>query len=144
MAAQPSSADVSREIRVVFGRLQRRLREIADADDLTSPQAAALSTLRKHGPASASELADREGVRPQSIATIVAALEQRGLVRRDPDPGDGRRLIVSLTDDGQGRADGTLSARAEWLTGAVEERYDDAERRTLAEALVLLDRLSHA
>jgi DNA-binding MarR family transcriptional regulator len=101
-----------------------------------------LSRLDKDGPASASELAGAERIRPQSMATLLAALDELGLVRRDPDPRDGRRQQVSLTPLGSERIEGDRQAREEWLAQAIQERYTDTERRTLVEALTLLDRLT--
>jgi DNA-binding MarR family transcriptional regulator len=137
------AADVARDLKVVFGRLRRRLREVADADDLTPSQASALSRLLRTGPDTASGLASADGVRPQSMAATLAPLEQRGFVRRDQDPDDGRRQLVSLTDAGRERAEGTRQAREEWLTRALQE-YTEAERRTIADALTLLDKLTES
>lgn len=142
VGASASASAVARDVRVVFGRLRRRLQEVATAEDLTASQTSVLVRLGTGGAASASALAGAERVRPQSMATTLAALQQRGFVRRDPDPEDGRRQLVSLTATGRERAVGERAARHGWLADAVAERYTDAERATLAEALTLLDRLT--
>src|SRR5246127_1565684 len=139
-----SAVTAARELRVLFSRLRRRVRELAIGDDLTPPQTAVLTRLWKEGAASASGLADAEGVRPQSMATIVAALEQRGLIERTPDPEDGRRQVVSLTGQGRRRAESDRQARQEWLARAIQERYSERERRIILEALSLLERLTES
>src|ERR1700753_4357015 len=102
----------------MFSRLRRQLRGLATDEDLTPSQTAVLIRVWKEGASSASALAGAEGVRPQSMATIVTALEQRGLIERTPDPEDGRRQIVSLTKDGKRRAESDREVREEWLTSA--------------------------
>ncbi len=136
-----SAAAAARDLRVVFSRLRRQLRGLAIDGDLTPSQTAVLTRLWKEGAASAGVLAGAERVRPQSMATIVAALEQRGLVERTPDPEDGRRQVVSLTKTGRQRAESDRQVREEWLARAIHDRYSERERRTILDALALLERL---
>lgn len=139
-----SAATAARDIRVVFSRLRRRLGDVEVGNDLTPSQTAVLTRLWKEGPSSASELAGAERVRPQSMATILAALGQRGLIERTPDPEDGRRQVVSLTEVGRQRAESDRQVREEWLARALQERYSEAERRIMLDALSLLERLTES
>lgn len=134
----------SRGLRVLVPRLRRRLREVSAGEDLTASQTSALARLAREGASSTSALAGAERVRPQSMAATLAALEERKLVQRASDPDDGRRQLITLTEDGHQRAEGAEAAREEWLTRALQERYSDAERDTIIEALGLLDRLSQS
>ncbi len=136
-----SALTAARDVRVTFGRLRRRLRQFAAADDLTPSQTAVLLRLAKDGPASTSQLAGAERVRPQSMAATVAGLDQHGLVARAPDPTDGRRQLITLTSLGHRRAEIDRKAREGWLARAFEDRYTEAERLAVIEALALLDRL---
>ncbi|MFF2147697.1 MarR family winged helix-turn-helix transcriptional regulator [Kitasatospora sp. NPDC058190] len=133
----------ARELRAVFSRLRRTLQEkIQGASDLTPSQTAVLSRLIGDGPASASVLAAAERVRPQSMAATLAALEEHGLVGRRPDPEDGRRQLVSLTEAGLAWIADSRRAREEWLARALQEEFTEAERATVLAALPLIDRLN--
>ncbi|MFX0579623.1 MarR family winged helix-turn-helix transcriptional regulator [Nocardia nepalensis] len=139
-----SAVRAASEVRVVFGRLRRRMRELAADDDLSPSQAAVLSRLDKDGAASTSELAAAERVRPQSMAMTVAALDRYGFVERRPDPADGRKQSLSLTAAGRARLQGDRRVRQEWLARTLHERCTEAQRRTILEALALLDDLAQS
>jgi len=128
------------ELRAVVGRLRRRLRDVSTPAGLTPSQTSVLGALAKND-ATAAALAAAERIRPQSMAATLAALEQQGLVERRPDPDDGRRQVVSLSTAGRARIDGDRAARQEWLAREFAEKFTEAERRTLLDALSLLERL---
>ena len=89
----------------VVGRLDRVLRRHLDErlrpQGLTTPQYTTLSILRSPGVLSNARLARRALITPQSMSQILAGLEDRGLIRRKPDPGHGRMLRVELTGPGR-------------------------------------------
>ncbi|MFF3610764.1 MarR family winged helix-turn-helix transcriptional regulator [Streptomyces sp. NPDC002580] len=137
-----SAARAAQDLRVAFSLLRRRIREVSEGQDLTPSQVSALTLVSKSGAATASALAATEGVRPQSMAATLAALDRYGLIQRNPDPGDGRRQLVTLTDAGRERVEGTRQARSEWLAQAFQERCTEGERQTVIEAMALLERLA--
>lgn len=143
-AISESSVRAAREVRTVVGRLRRRLKETYDAEGLTPSQTSALSRLSKNGPASTSDLAAAERVRHQSMASTLAALAERGLIQRRPDPEDGRRQLVSCSEAGHAFLDDKRRAGEEWLALTLQAQYTEQERRLLLEALALLDRLTQA
>ncbi|GAA2605830.1 MarR family winged helix-turn-helix transcriptional regulator [Paractinoplanes durhamensis] len=143
MTETPASARrAASEVRTVYSRLRRRLREVADLGDLTPSQTSVLSRLSKDGPATASMLATLERIRPQSMAALVAALAERGLIDRTPDPTDGRRQQISLSEAGRQVVEGSRREREEWLAEALARDFTEAERQTVIEAMGLLDRLA--
>jgi DNA-binding MarR family transcriptional regulator len=137
-----SSVVAARELRAMFSRLRRKLRELATADDLTPSETAVLIRLIKDGPASTSQLAGAERVRPQSMATTLSGLDRHGLIERKPDPEDGRRQLITLTPRGRKHAESDRKVRDEWLVLAMQDRYTEHERQVINEALSLLQRLT--
>ena len=144
MQLSESAVRAASDVRVIIGRVRRRLKELASQDDLTPSQTAVLSRIDKEGPASASELAAAERVRPQSMAAIIGALREADLIERHPDPEDGRRQVVSLTTSGRHRLQGDRRVRQEWLAQALQEHCTESERQTIIKALVILDRAVEA
>jgi len=137
-----SAIQTAHEVRTVISRLRRRLRQAYDTEGLTPSQTSVLGRLDKDGPASTSELAAAEGVRHQSMAATLAALEERGLIQRRADPRDGRRHMVSVSPTGRVFLDDKRRAGEEWLARALQDRYTERERQKVLEALVLLQRLA--
>jgi DNA-binding MarR family transcriptional regulator len=143
-ADDPDSARawaLAAQIRVLTGKLKRRLREQAHLGDLTWSQAAALSRLERDGPATVSTLARAEGVRPQSMGATVSALEAAGLLAGAPDPADGRQTILSLTAACRERIEAGRAAREDWLFRAIQTKLAPDEQEQLASAVELLERL---
>lgn len=79
----------------------------AELDDLTRPvgltalQYTALTVLERHPDLTAAHLARHSFVTSQSMADMVTALLDRGLIERHRDPADRRRLVIALTPAGQ-------------------------------------------
>ncbi|WP_230422134.1 MarR family winged helix-turn-helix transcriptional regulator [Catenulispora pinistramenti] len=141
-AQAPEPAHAARELRVLVGRLRRRLREVDDVHELTASQLAVLGRLDRDGPASTSDLAKAEHVRPQSMAATIAALDERGMIARRQDPADGRRQLLELTPAADDAVRGSRQARDEWLECALRERFSAEELATVVAALGFLERLS--
>ncbi|HWB47112.1 MAG TPA: MarR family transcriptional regulator [Hyphomicrobiaceae bacterium] len=104
---------------------------------LTPTQFAALFRLYEDGPLSQNELGRLTAMDPATIKGVVARLERRGLVERRPDPGDQRRISVSLTVAGRGMIPNLL-AKAEQATKVTLTPLNSAEAANL---LALLRRL---
>jgi DNA-binding MarR family transcriptional regulator len=136
------AAALSAELRAVFGKLKRRLREQADVGDLTPSQVSALLRLETDGPATTSNLARAEGMRPQSMASVVAALEAAGLVSGAPDPKDGRQTLILLTETCRTWIREGRAARQDWLARKIQAHLSSQEQEVLTAAVELLKRLA--
>lgn len=132
---------MAQDLRSLLGKLKRRLREQAHVGDLTPSQVSVLLRLEKEGPATASGLARAEGMRPQSMGSVIAALEDAGLVSGGPDPTDGRQTLLSLTNACRKWVEEGRAARQDWLTRTLQARLSPEEQDKLAEAVELLKRL---
>jgi len=132
------AAPLAGELRVVLGRLIRRLRA---EHGFSLAQGAVLGRLDREGPQSVSDLAGKERMRPQSMAQTVSDLESEGLAERSPDPGDRRRALISLSEDGRTLLTASRQRREGWLERAIEELPGE-DRATVERAVVLLAQLA--
>jgi DNA-binding MarR family transcriptional regulator len=127
-------------------RLRARLRlESAPSDvSWTWSQLVTLKRIVVDGPTSVSALAQAEHVRPQSMAETVSALKQLGLVVAGPDPSDGRKTLISATDEGRTLTATVPALREAWLETAIADLTDAAERDALRVAIAVMNRLADA
>lgn len=135
------AAALAQELRALVGKLKRRLREQTRVGEMSPSQTAVLMRLDREGPATVSGLARGEGMRPQSMAPVVAALEALGLIGGVQDPTDGRQTILSLTQAARQLIQEGRAARQDWLFRRIGERLSEAEQAELARALGLVRRL---
>src|SRR5258708_35963190 len=128
------------ELSLAIGQLMRRLRTEANPGELSWSQITTLARLDKIGWMTTADLARSEFVKPQSMRTTLAVLEQQGLVQRRPHPTDGRQVLFGLTADGiEARRQRSL-AKPEWLLADLA-RLDPAEQEALIPAASLVNAL---
>ncbi|QGW26291.1 MULTISPECIES: MarR family winged helix-turn-helix transcriptional regulator [unclassified Dietzia] len=116
-------------------------RRFAEHRTLSMGKVGILARLDRLGALTATDLAAHERISHQAVAGAVRELEAMGLVSRNPDPSDGRRVLVSLTGSGRTRLVAERSAGQEWLIRAVTDELSESDRATLAAAVPLLVRL---
>ncbi len=120
-------------------RLMKRLRH-SQAErlaplGLTPAQERALRVIaRGDEPPRMTEIADRLGIAPRSLTTVVDALEKAGLVRREIDPRNRRAILLRLTEGGVAVRDDLREARRRAAEDLFAPLSDD-QRRTLADLL---------
>ncbi len=139
----PTAESDAAELMQAVGVLLRRVRGEAGGEGLSWSQAAALGRLERGGAMTTAELARAEMVKPQSMGTLLAELETDGLVQRAPHPTDGRQILFSLTAAGVAARRQRHAAKLAWLAAAIG-RFDADERRTLAGAISLVQRLGES
>jgi DNA-binding MarR family transcriptional regulator len=129
-------------LRSAVMRLSRRLRHQRVDESLSPTEMSVLGTLARCGSATPGELARKEHVQPPSMTRIVAMLEDKGLVRRDPHPDDRRQVVVRQTEQAEAMLEKSRSKRNIWLS-QLAEGLDEKERAVLRQAAPVLEKLAH-
>jgi DNA-binding MarR family transcriptional regulator len=106
-AAPPTLLYLMKQVELA---VRARLDELVRPAGLTALQYTALTVLERHPDLTSAHLARNSFVTSQSMADMVTSLRARGLIDRHQDPGDGRRLVLSLTEDGRRLLDGYRQA----------------------------------
>jgi DNA-binding MarR family transcriptional regulator len=144
VTASPDVHDVATALLVSVGLLRRRLRQTVVEGELSLPETSALSRLDRDGPTTPSALARIEQISPQSMGATLGALEARGLVDRRPDPKDGRRVVLSVSEAGRAVLRDKRTARAERLAAALSSGFTPEELARLMAAAPLIERLAQS
>jgi DNA-binding MarR family transcriptional regulator len=128
-------------LRSAVMRLSRRLRNQRVEESLTPTEMQVMATLARCGSATPGELARKEHVQPPSMTRIIAMLEEKGLVRREPHPEDRRQVVVSSTEQAESIIEQSRAKRDAWLaelaTGLTPEEW-----AVLRAAAPVLERLA--
>jgi DNA-binding MarR family transcriptional regulator len=106
-----SNVDEAERIYLFVQHLGRRLREADALAGLTAARYSAMASLRFHGSTNIGELAADERVKAPSMTRLVRDMERDGLVRRCPDPDDGRGVLIVLTARGAALFDRARAAK---------------------------------
>ena len=136
--AQPDEDIIVRAVM----RLARELRHAAGPTELTGAALGLLATLHRDGAMSAVELAQREGLQPQSLSRLLAQLDKDRLIDRSVDDKDARRHVIVLTQSGLGALARSIHRRREWLADRMAERLNAEEQEALLDAAELMLRMA--
>ncbi|WP_406440487.1 MarR family transcriptional regulator [Streptomyces sp. NBC_00631] len=141
----PTGADqeflaLERELTVLLRRARASQGEMAREvhPDLESAAYGLLVRLDECGGQRATELAGYIGVGKATMSRQLRALEELGLIAREPDPADGRAWLVALTDEGRRRVGTVREARR----GRYVRQLAHWERPEVAELARLLHQLN--
>ena len=138
--ATPDPAAVAR-LRLVLARLYRQMAQASSEDrELTFSQLSALARTGEYGPLRIGELAAHEQVAAPSLTRTVHPLAAAGLIRKEPDPSDGRSWLVSITPAGRELLGKVRRERSELLSRRLS-RLTPEQLDTLLAALPVLELL---
>lgn len=127
--------------------VRSRLDEMLRPAGLTALQYTALTVLERHPNLTSAQLARNSFVTSQSMADMVTALQEQGLVDRHRDPEDRRRLVLTVTARGRRLLDkyrGRVAAlEAEMLAGLTARQAVELRRSLLSCRAALAEHPPH-
>jgi DNA-binding MarR family transcriptional regulator len=135
---------LARTIRRSVHRIARRLRVERSTHDLSLSKRSVLGRLFREGALTATDLAARERIQPQSLTRLVAELEERGFIARRPDESDRRQLQIEITPEGRDLLIRDARRQDKWLAAAMSSSMTPIERELLALGAQLLESLADA
>jgi DNA-binding MarR family transcriptional regulator len=134
-----SDLELAPRLRLAVTRLARRLRQ-QSGEGLTPSQTSALASIERNGALTPSELATIERIQRPTATRVLAALADRGLVRRETDVADRRVIRLKITPAGANVLRRSRSRKNAYLDRRLRE-LDPEELQTLERAVALIERL---
>lgn len=140
-AAAPEmiETELATRMRLAIGRLNRRLSRRA-VGGLTPSQLSVLVTVEQHGPMRLGDLAIREVITPPTVTRLVASLQERDLISRVPDPGDGRAALIELSSEGHALLEQIRRQTTAFIASRIA-RLDPVTRAQVGQAVIVLEEL---
>lgn len=119
---------------------KRMFEQACEANQLTPTQFIALVTIKDLDETRMTQLADRMGLTPGAVSTLVDRLVDNGLVERRHEPADRRAVFVRLTEKGTallGHAQVCKHQMVRQVMRQLDAATSEALNRSLAELLTL-------
>ena len=108
---------------------------------LPAPQLSALSVIVYGGPITLGALAAAEQVRPPTMTRLIAAMEDGGLIEREPDKEDRRVVRIRATTKGQRILEEGRDRRIA-VIGQALATLPDADVKAIAVALDAIEKVA--
>jgi DNA-binding MarR family transcriptional regulator len=133
---------LERELGVLIRRVRRVIGERARAvhRDLQPASYLMLTFLAAEGPQRSSVVSEKFNVDKGAISRQVQHLCDLGRLVREPDPADGRAMLISASPDAVRRLEAVDSGRREWLDQQLAE-WTETDLRDFVSGL---ERYNHA
>lgn len=118
---------LEQEVGVLIRRVRRVIGERARAvhPDLQPASYLMLTHLAAEGPQRSSAMSERFNVDKGAISRQVQHLCDLGLLEREPDPVDGRAMLISASADAVRRMESIDHERRKWLDSQLAEWSED-------------------
>ena len=131
---------VANRLRPVLLKLNRHLRHEIHSLGVSGGQVSLLVTIQRHPGIGIRELASLERMSAPGMSKYVSALEDAGLVGRDPAGPDRRRVGLRIRPEGERVLRSVKSRRTAWLAARLQG-LSQAELRALDAAIEPLEQL---
>ena len=139
--AEVEGADLGGQLRSAIGRLYRRFRSERPEGSLGDAALAVLTHLHKHGAQTLTALSEHDRVSPASMSQTVNRLTSVGYAVRTRDPDDRRKVLFSVTAEGDELASATRAQRNAWLDQRLQALSAE-DRAVIARATALLSSIA--
>ena len=136
-AALPRQLSLGYQVNHLARLLAQALGERIAPLGVVPGQFAQLLALYEQDGLTQAELCARVQIEQPTMANTLARMERDGLVERVPDPADGRRSLILLTEHAR-QIEGDLVNAARGVNAAATRDLDDAQVRTFLDTLVAL------
>ncbi|HEX4292367.1 MAG TPA: MarR family transcriptional regulator [Trebonia sp.] len=136
-------AELVARLRGVIPRLAREFNDTSTGEGLTPTQYSVLALVRSRGPLGLAELTELEGLNPTMVSRVIKVLDERGLIRRMPDPHDLRAARLAATPMGEQMHDRVRTQRTQVLSERLG-RLSPETAETLLAAVPAMEALAEA
>ena len=130
-------------LRTIASKLFHVLRgKMQDNNNLSLTEVITISNLYNYQPLSPTAMAAMVQVKTQTMNDVINRLDKLGFIVRTPSETDKRRVNISLTTSGSGKVETDRLVRDQWLTGVIRDKLNAAEKKILADAVAILNKLT--
>lgn len=137
-----SKYDFTKQIGFLLRRAYQRhtaiFRQTVPESQLTAAQFVVMLTVRDRGPCEIPGIVQQTAIDEASLRGIVERLKWRKLLNAEHEPGDARRMVVSLTPAGQEMLEQTVPFAQE----ITEQTYGDLSAQERATLVALLHKMN--
>lgn len=135
--------ELASSLRTVISKLFAKLRQkINMVDSLSLTEISTLSNLYNYQSLFPSQMAEMVNIKTQSMSQVINRLEEFNLIAKTPSETDKRKVAISLSATGKKQVEITRYERDQWLDAAIENHLSAAEKKTLTDAILILEKLA--
>ncbi len=139
---QNKDLQLASELRTVLTRLIKKLRKKSiTGQQLSLTERSTISLLHQHKELQPSELASMEKITNQSMSQILNHLLELGYISRKASDTDKRKVLISLTENGEKMLSQLRSERDEWLAKAIRKTCSNEEEELIKKVIGPLTKL---